>query len=188
MFVFTPQSEDAVLEQLAQVGDSPKDNGTLEMIVCRPQPRERQVLEQADISLEDGLIGDCWRARGSKDTPDGSAEIDAQITLINSRFINAIAQDRANWGLAGDQLYVDFDLSEENLPAGTRLAIGTVILEVTVLPHTGCKAFTMHFGSGATRLVNSPEGRKLRRRGVNTRVIQVGTVQVGDTVSKNEAT
>jgi hypothetical protein len=173
-----------VLEQLARIGGSPQDNGRLEMIVCRPQPRQRQVLQLADISLEDGLVGDCWRARGSHDTPDGSAEIDAQITMINSRFINIIAQDRANWALAGDQLYVDLDLSANNLPAGTRLAIGTVILEVTSLPHTGCKAFTMHYGSGATRLVNSPEGRMLRRRGVNTRVIQAGTVQVGDTVSK----
>lgn len=170
--------------RLAEKGESPRDNGTVEMIVCRPQDNERLQLEQAELDLTEGLKGDNWRARGSRHTDDGSAMIEAQITLMNSRTIDAIAQDREKWALAGDQLFVDFDLSAENLPAGQQIAIGTAILEVSEVPHNGCGKFTERFGSEATRFVNSKEGRANRRRGVNTRVIQAGTVKTGDRITK----
>lgn len=170
--------------QLADLGASPVDMGRVEMIVCRPESGERQVLDEAEISIEQGLVGDNWRARGSRHTDDGSAQPEAQITLMNSRVIQVIAQDRARWALAGDQLFVDFDLSAENLPAGQRIAIGDVILEVSALPHTGCDKFTERYGSGAIRFVNSKEGRALRRRGINARVVQAGTVRKGDTIRK----
>jgi hypothetical protein len=171
-------------QELASAGQSPQNGGTVEMIVCRPAVGEREVLEHAEIDLIEGLVGDTWQARGSRHTDDGRAHPEAQIAIMNSRTIQAIAQDRALWPLAGDQLFLDLDLSAENLPAGQRLSIGTAILEVTALPHNGCAKFTERFGSGATKLVNSPEGRQHRRRGINTRVIQAGTIHVGDVVTK----
>lgn len=177
-------SMEELLENLSVVGQSPKDHGTLEMIVCRPNNGERQILEQAEINLKQGLVGDNWVMRGSRHTEDGSAHPELQITIMNSRIIQLLAQDRSNWSLAGDQLFIDFDLSAENLAAGQKLAIGSVILEITPFPHTGCKKFTERFGSGATRFVNSPEGRQNRRRGINARVIQSGAIRVGDTVTK----
>jgi hypothetical protein len=173
-------------DKLAAAGQSPQDSGTVEMIVRRPAVGEREVLQQAEVDLNEGLVGDTWQVRGSKSTDDGRAHPEAQLAIMNSRTIHAIAQDRSLWPLAGDQLFLDLDLSAENLPAGTQLAIGTAILEVTPLPHNGCAKFTERFGSGATKLVNSPEGRENRRRGINTRVVQAGTIQVGDVVTKIE--
>jgi hypothetical protein len=170
--------------QLLELGASPQDNGHLEMIVCRPDLGERRLLEQATLNTEVGLVGDNWLTRGSRHTDDGSALLAAQITLMNRRVIEAIEPDRDRWPLAGDQLFVDFDLSADNCPVGQQLAIGSVVLEISEMPHTGCKKFTERFGSEATRLVNSPQGRHLRRRGVNARVIQAGTVSVGDRVMK----
>jgi hypothetical protein len=171
-------------DQLAKLGQSPQDSGTVEMIVRRPAVGEREVLDHAEIDLTEGVVGDTWQARGSKSTDDGRAHPEAQIAIMNSRTIQAITQDRSLWPLAGDQLFLDLDLSAENLPAGTQLAIGTAVLEVTPLPHNGCAKFTERFGSGATHLVNSPEGRQNRRRGINTRVVQAGTIRVGDVVTK----
>jgi MOSC domain-containing protein YiiM len=162
---------------LAALGASPQDHGTLEMIVCRPQEDARLVLQQGELDCAKGLLGDTWHSRGK-------ANVNAQITLMNSRVIQALAQDRTRWPTAGDQLFVDLDLSEDNLPPGQRLAIGTAVVEVTAVPHTGCAKFTARYGHDAIRFVNSPEGLRQRRRGLNARVVQAGTVGVGDVVTK----
>jgi MOSC domain-containing protein YiiM len=169
---------------LGIIRQSPSDQGVLKMIVRRPKVDERELVNEAELDLEDGLVGDTWKARGSKATPDGSANIHAQITLMNMRAIALLAQDEARWSLAGDQLYVDFDLSEANLPAGTRIVIGSAILEVSATPHTGCAKFSERFGKDAHKFVNSPAGKPLRLRGVNARVVQAGEIKVGDEVKK----
>jgi MOSC domain-containing protein YiiM len=166
------------------IRQSPKDHGVLKMIVRRPNVDERELVNEAELDLEAGLVGDTWRMRGSKATPDGSANIQAQITLMNMRAIALLAQDESRWALAGDQLYVDFDLSEANLPAGTRIVIGSAILEVSSTPHTGCAKFSERFGKDALKFVNSPEGKQLHLRGINTRVVRVGEIRVGDVVRK----
>lgn len=166
------------------IRQSPKEDGTLNRIVRRPQVDERETVMEAHITLEDGLVGDNWKARGSNNTPDGSARPEAQITLMNTRTIALLAQSEERWALAGDQLYVDFDLSDDNIPPGTRLAIGSVILEVSVIPHTGCKKFSARFGVDAMKFVNSPEGKQLHLRGINTQVIQAGIIHVGDAIRK----
>jgi len=169
---------------LAGLGPSPQDDGKLQMIVCRPSVGERRALEQAELDPVNGLIGDNWLARGSKSTEDGRAHPDAQIAIMNSRIIGLLAQDRAYWPLAGDQLFIDLDLSIDNLRPGQRIAIGTAVLEITDVPHTGCAKFTERFGHDAIRFVNSEEGRQARRRGMYGRVVQPGIIRVGDTISK----
>lgn len=163
---------------------SPKDDGRLNMIVCRPKDDEREVLSEAYLDLMEGLLGDNWKVRGSRKTPDGSAHPEMQLNIMNSRVIALLAQEKDRWQLAGDQLYIDLDLSDKNLPAGTRLAIGTAVIEITAKPHTGCNKFAARFGRDAAKFVNSPLGKELHLRGVNARVIQSGTIQVGDTVKK----
>ena len=144
------------------------------MIVRRPRTNERQVLEEAHLDLVVGLVGDDWRTRGSKDMADGSAHPEMQLNLMNARAIALIAQGKEHWQLAGDQLFVDFDLSETNLPPGTRLAIGSAVIEVTAIPHNGCHKFKARFGAEAVQFVNSPEGKKLHLRGINAKVVQGG--------------
>lgn len=136
------------------------------------------------LTLEEGLLGDGWLERGSRHSADGLAEVPRQITLMNSRAAALFAGDRSRWPQAGDQLYVDFDLSEGNVPAGTQLRIGTAVLEVSVEPHTGCQKFTERFGLDALRFLRSPEGKPFQLRGINSRVIEAGTVNVGDSVDK----
>ena len=169
---------------LGIIRQSPQDNGLLKLIVRRPKVDEREIVNEAELDLEEGLVGDTWKARGSKATPDGSANINAQITLMNMRAIALLAQDESRWALAGDQLFVDFDLSEANIPAGTRIAIGSAILEISATPHTGCAKFSERFGKDALKFVNSPDGKQLHLRGVNARVVQAGEIQVGNVVRK----
>ena len=163
---------------------SPGDGGTLEMIVRRPGVNRREAIDEGRLTLEAGLEGDSWLARGGYGTPDGSADPDAQLTLTNSRFADLIAGNRDRWALAGDQLYVDLDLSVDNLPPGCRLRIGGAVIEVTPVPHTGCSKYRQRFGLPALKFTATPEGRQRNLRGVNARVVVPGTVQVGDTVHR----
>ena len=169
---------------LEHIRQAPKDEGLLELIVRRPQVDARETLTSAELDLEHGLVGDSWRARGSSRTADGAAHPDMQLNIMNARAAALVAQDKARWPLAGDQLYLDMDLSDENLPPGTRLALGKAILEVTAQPHTGCKKFVARFGLDAMKFVNSDVGTALHLRGINAKVVQPGTIQVGDIARK----
>jgi hypothetical protein len=175
---------DALEAGLDDVRRSPVDSGRLELIVRRPATNAREVLDVGELSTTDGLVGDNWKERGCRLTPDGSAHPEMQINLMNARTIALVARSRDRWPLAGDQLFVDLDLSGENLPLGARLAIGAAILEVTAPPHTGCRKFSARFGSDAMRFVNSPVGRELRLRGINAKVVQSGMIRVGDLARK----
>lgn len=163
---------------------SPADEGTLRMLVRRPGPGERQVLAQGDLDLVEGLRGDTWLTRGSRHTPDGAAHPEMQLNVMNARAAELVADGTERMPLAGDQLYLDLDLSVANLPVGSRLAVGEAVIEVMALPHTGCAKFVRHFGSDAMRFVNGRVGRSLRLRGLNARVVVPGVVRVGDTVRK----
>ena len=165
---------------LDEIRAAPRDRGPLELIVCRPRPGEREVLQRASLDLADGLVGDTWSSRGGPRRP----RTELQLTLMGTRVAALVARTRERWPLAGDQLYVDLDLSEENLPAGTRLAVGSAVIEITPPPHTGCKKFVERFGLDAMLFVNSPEGRRLRLRGVNAKVVEPGAIAVGELVRK----
>jgi hypothetical protein len=169
---------------LETIREAPRDVGRLELIVRRPAVDQREVVAEAELDLAVGLVGDGWLARGSRSMPDGSANPDCQLTLMSTRVLAAIEPDQARWPLAGDQLYVDFDLGIEGLPAGGRLAIGTAVIEVTEKAHTGCAKFSARFGSDALRWINSPVGRAERMRGLNARVITPGTIRSGDTIRR----
>ena len=169
---------------LDEILRSPAAQGTVELIVRRPAEDEREVLEEGLLDIDNGLVGDMWRRRGSSRRPDRSANPDAQLTLMNARAAELVAGSRERWPLAGDQLFVDLDLSVENLPAGTRLGVGRAVVEVTAEPHTGCAKFSARFGTEAIKFVNKSPGRELRLRGVNTRVVTPGAVRVGDAITK----
>jgi hypothetical protein len=169
---------------LDEVRASPTDDGILALIVRRPAVDEREVLHVGELSLDDGLVGDTWRVRGSSRTEDGSAHPDMQLNVINVRLSTLVAQEDDRRALAGDQLHVDLDLSEDNLPPGTRLRIGGAVIEVTDQPHRGCAKFAARFGKDALRFVNSGVGRELHLRGINARVVEPGTISTGDRITK----
>ena len=169
---------------LDEIRQSPKDEGVIALIVRRPQVDAREVLEEGELDLVEGLVGDTWKVRGSSRTPDGAAHPDMQLNVMNARVIALLACEKDRWPLAGDQLFIDMDVSSENLPPGTRLALGSAVIEVTDQPHTGCKKFEARFGLDALKFVNSPLGRQLQLRGVNAKVTQPGVIRVGDFVKK----
>ena len=171
-------------ESLDHIREAPADGGTVELIARRPAVDEREVLTEAWLDVRNGLEGDTWRARGSSRTPDGHSDPDAQLTVMNARAAAAIAGERERWPLAGDQLYVDFDISIANLPPGSRVQIGSAVIEFSEPPHTGCAKFSGRFGVDALKFVNSPTGRELRLRGANCRVVVAGTVRPGDLIRK----
>jgi hypothetical protein len=181
-----PKTLEALADRLPHIQQSPQCEGTLALIVRRPQVDAREVLAEAGLNTVEGLEGDSWNKRGSSRTADGSPHPDMQLNLMNVRVVGAVAGSMKRWPLAGDQLYVDLDLSRANLPPGTRLAIGSAVIEITAQPHTGCGKFSARFGVDALKFVNSPEGRALGLRGVNAKVITPGRVRAGDTVRKME--
>jgi hypothetical protein len=169
---------------LDEIRQAPKDEGILRLIVRRPCIDEREVLEAGELDLDEGLVGDSWKTRGSSRTADGSPHTDMQLNIMNVRVIALVAQDEARWQLAGDQLYLDMDLSAANLPAGTQLEIGSAVIEVTPPPHTGCRKFVSRFGLDAMKFVNSAVGRELHLRGINAKVVQRGEIRVGNVARK----
>lgn len=180
--ILTLEEMEAGLDEIRR---SPADIGVVKLIVRRPKVNERESLDVGELSLSEGLLGDCWsrpvlRKRSAAATPD----FECQITLMNSRAIALVAQESSRWALAGDQFYVDFDLSQANAPPGTKLQLGDAIVQVTALPHSGCRKFAARFGADAVKFVNSNVGKQLRLRGINTTVIQAGIIRVGDAVSK----
>ena len=167
---------------LAHVQASPRGAGTLDMIVVRPAIDQRRTPEAVTCTVEGGIVGDDWPQRGSRHTPDGRANPEQQVAVINARFLDLVAGGRDRWPLAGDQLVVDLDLSEDHLVAGDRLRIGAIEVEVTAHPHNGCDKFRDRFGLDAVRFANSPEGRRLHLRGIYVRVVVPGDLHVGDAI------
>ena len=178
------QSQEVLENGVDDVQQAPTDEGTLELIVVRPASGQRIVQDEGRLTFHDGLEGDNWRFRMIGNATDIEPETDNQISIINVRVVRLLDPDPERWPLAGDQLYVDFNLSEDNVPPGTRLQIGETVVEVTDLPHTGCKAFAERFGVTAMRFVNSEVGSQLHMRGVMTRVITEGAIHKGDAVVK----
>ena len=169
---------------LDEIKRSPRDEGILHMIVRRPATEEREVLEEAQLDLTEGMVGDNWGNRGSSRTSDGSSHPDMQLTIMNTRVIDLIARDKERWHLAGDQLFIDIDLSLDNMPPGTRISLGSAVIEATDQPHTGCKKFVARFGVDALKFLNSTAGKELQLRGINGKVVQPGVVRVGDVARK----
>jgi hypothetical protein len=166
------------------IRSSPSDGGSVELIVRRPAVDEREVLDEGTLDATEGLVGDTWLPRGNHRTEDGLADPLAQLNIMNARAAALVAGDDTRRPLAGDQLYVDFDLSYDNVPPGTRLEVGSAVIEVTEKPHRGCAKFAARFGKDALRFVNSEVGRELNLRGVNARVVVPGVVRTGDAVKK----
>ncbi|HSH21706.1 MAG TPA: MOSC domain-containing protein [Candidatus Caenarcaniphilales bacterium] len=169
---------------LSEIDAAPRDVGRVEMIVRRPAIGEREVLKEAAVDPVFGVVGDDWVRRSSRSTVDGRPDVRTQVTLMSVRVLNALAPERATWAWAGDQFLIDFDLSVEALPPGTRLVIGSAVLEVGDKPHAACAKFAARFGTDALRWLNSAEGRSRRLRGVNARAIAGGTVRVGDEIRR----
>jgi MOSC domain-containing protein YiiM len=169
---------------LDHIRQAPKDNGVLKLLVRRPEVGERDVLVEGKLDLVHGLVGDNWKTRGSTGTPNGTAHPEQQLNIMNFRVISLLAGEEEHRPLAGDQLFVDMDLSSANLPPGTQLALGSAVIEVTAIPHNGCKKFLSRFGRDALKFVNSPLGKQLHLRGINAKVIRPGIIRVGDIIRK----
>lgn len=177
-------STDELAAGLHQVLESPANDGTVALIVARPDKELRELRERSEVTPEAGLPGDRWARYCARKLPDGALNPDTQITLMNSRCVALVAGTQDRWALAGDNLFVDLDLSEANLPAGQRLKIGSAVLEITAQPHTGCSKFQRRFGPEALKFINAPERRSLRLRGIHAQVVQPGTISVGDRIEK----
>lgn len=180
--VVTHPTAEELERHLDHLRAAPADAGRLGLVVRRPDLRVREVVVEGVLDVDQGLIGDNWLTRGSRSMPDGSANPEAQVTVMSHRMAAALSDDPDVQALAGDQLYVDLDLSVDNLSPGTRLAVGDAVLEVSVKPHTGCAKFVQAFGEDAMRFVNGSTGRALRLRGLNAKVVTGGTVRTGDVV------
>jgi MOSC domain-containing protein YiiM len=177
-------SRAALDDGVDEVRQSPANDGTLELVVRRPAFGEREELAEATLDLELGLVGDGWSTRRSRRT-DGSPHPDKQVTVMNARAALLVAGTADRRNLAGDQLYVDLDLSVDRLPVGARLSVGDdALLEITAKPHRGCQKFLDRFGPDTLAFVNSDEGIRLRLRGVYARVLEGGVIRPGDVVRR----
>lgn len=180
----TYQTPEQLQAGMTRVLDAPTDEGFVRLVVRRPGRGQREILAEGQLDTEQGLIGDDWINRPGmyRDTPSPYA----QVTVMNARAAELVSgdPDPASWAQCGDQLYIDLDISEANMPAGTRIAVGEAILEVQSEPHTGCVQFRSWWGPDALRHISTPDGQALRMRGANTRVVQSGLVRPGDPARK----
>jgi hypothetical protein len=164
---------------------APAAAGTLEMVVRRPSHGVRELLDEGVLDEDDGLLGDNWLSRATSRAIAEGRHLDAMITVMSARMVALLGDTDDVRALAGDQLYVDLDISHANLPAGSRIAIGDdAVLEVSAKPHAGCKKFLARFGEEAIAFVNSEVGSGLRLRGLNARVVRGGVVRPGDVVRR----
>lgn len=175
---------DQIIAGFSPVTESPSDEGRLELIVVRPADGVRKLPQSVYVSADNGVEGDKWRSSQSPHTPDGGPDPRVQVTLMNARILRLISGGDERMTLAGDNLIVDLDLSEDNIAPGQHLSVGEVVLEVTEVPHNGCGAFMERYGKDAVRFINSPQGKRLHLRGLHAKVIAAGTVRVGDEVRK----
>lgn len=162
---------------------APRDIGTLEMLVRRPAQGVRELLDEAVLDPELGLVGDYWLEKVTRRAIEAGRHREGQLNVMNIRMARLLAPTEAEQALAGDQLYLDLDISTGNLPTGARVAIGEdAVIEVNAKPHNGCAKFRAAFGDDAIAFVNSPVGKELRLRGLNAKVVTPGTVRPGDKV------
>jgi MOSC domain-containing protein YiiM len=171
-------SLDELNAAIGPILDSPKDGGTVEMLIVRPSENARITPEQAKVSPELGVHGDHWSMGKYREYPD------IQIAIMNSRVLDLVSGGRERWSLAGDNIIADLDLSQANLVPGQKLEVGTAVLEITAEAHEGCKKFASRFGADALRFVNLGRAKELRLRGIYARVAQPGTISVGDVIKK----
>jgi hypothetical protein len=152
----------------------PKDSGELALICARGEDGQRSELQRAALSVRGGLPGDAW----FRDCPE---KVDAQLTVMRVDVARLFANGQSIT-LAGDNLFVDLDLSKANLPCGSRLRIGGALLEVTPEPHNGCLKFRQRFGADALRFTAEPNRHDQHLRGIYLKTVEAGEVAVGDTI------
>lgn len=176
----------ALDDHLPHLRAAPAEVGRLDLVVRRPAVDEREVLEEGALSEDGGLHGDNWLDRSTSHAIEAGRHLEAQINVMSARMASFLAfGDTDRQALAGDQLFVDLDISHANLPTGTQLAIGEdAVIEVTKKPHNGCAKFRARYGQDALDFVNSENGRAMRLRGFNARVVTGGTVRPGDKVAR----
>lgn len=178
-------STEQITERVSNLPAAPTDRGVVASLVIRPETDAREVVSTLHVVPGEGIVGDNYLARGDEESRDGKAHPEAQICVMNVSVLDVLADgDTTKWELAGDQILADFDLSTDNLPAGTRFSIGTATFEVANKPHNGCAKFAQRFGIDASRFANSDKVQ--RYRGINVMVITEGDVNVGDTITKLE--
>ncbi len=177
-------TENELAARLDYLRQAPAAGGPVAYLIRRPTTDQRELLDEAELTPAAGMVGDRWAKTCSQKLPDGALNPDTQITLMSTRMLGLLTDDRARWPLAGDNVLLDLDLSDTNLPVGQRLRLGTAVLEITERPHTGCAKFSKRFGPDALRFVNSPEGRRLRLRGVHAQVVTAGRIKLGDAITK----
>jgi hypothetical protein len=179
----TYKTAEEIEQGMGAVFAAPRDAGQVRLIVRRPARGEREIVEEAELDLELGLVGDDWvnRAGLRSDGPNRFA----QLTLMNAGYAELIAGPRSeDWAPAGDQMYLDLDISKSNLPPGARISVGEAVVEISAEPHTGCAQFSARFGSEALKATNTERGRELRLRGANAMVVKPGVVRTGDQARK----
>jgi hypothetical protein len=160
------------LERLLNTLQTPKDDGTVTLLMSRREGGRRELLKSARLEIDGGIPGDSWGRNPKR-------KLEAQLATMQTDVVELIANGQP-LELAGDNLYLALDLSKENLPTGSCVRIGSVLLEVTTMPHDGCKKFRARFGEGAHRFVCTPELRHRNLRGIYFRVVEAGEVSVGD--------
>jgi MOSC domain-containing protein YiiM len=160
---------------------SPRDLGRVQGCVVRTGRGVRETPSALRVVEGAGVVGDLWS------THPHSAPGN-QVSLINVHVLRSLCDgDESRMPLSGDNLHVDLELSEANLPVGTLLAIGTALLRVSPVPHRPCGSFVKRYGATAAKKVARATRIGRRGRGVLCEVVRGGVIANGDEIRVERA-